>query len=464
MPRSSRQDALFEEPDGFAPESALAPDAPLAERCRPAALEAYVGQDAILGPGRPLRKAIEDDRVPSMILWGPPGSGKTTLARLVARLTRSEFLQLSATSSGTKDLRAVVERAELSRRAGRKTILFIDEIHRWNKSQQDALLPHVESGLVILIGATTENPSFEVNAALLSRCTVYTLAPLGEVALTAVLSRAIGFLAEEGCVIEAEPEALSRIAAASHGDARAALNALEGAARFIAPEGGVIRLTAESLAEALQDKRMLYDKSGEEHYNVISAFHKSMRGSDPQAALYWLARMMESGEDPLYAARRMVRFASEDVGLADPNALLIAIAARDSYHMLGSPEGELALAQAAVYLACAPKSNSLYKAYGEAMAAVKQRGYLPVPLHIRNAPTKLMDGLGYGKGYQYAHDFDHAYVAQDYLPDPLRGSRFYEPADRGYEAKIKERMDFWRKLAEANQPAANPDSEKKKGE
>ncbi|MDP8245824.1 MAG: replication-associated recombination protein A [Candidatus Hinthialibacter antarcticus] len=446
MEETNRQDALFESAE-TPPIDAPQKGAPLAERCRPAALSEFAGQEDVLGADRPLRKAIENDRVPSMVLWGPPGSGKTTLARLVARLTRAQFLMLSATNSGAKDLRQVVERAQVHRSRS-KTILFIDEIHRWNKSQQDALLPHVESGLITLIGATTENPSFEVNAALLSRTTVFTLVSLEPDQLLHVLENGLVVLKQDGLNIEAEDDALAAIASASHGDARVALNALEQAALYFAEDDQTVVLTVEGVSRVLQEKRMLYDKSGEEHYNIISAFHKSMRGSDPQAALYWFARMMESGEDPLYAARRMVRFASEDVGLADPNALLITIAARDAYHMLGSPEGELALAEAAVYLATAPKSNALYQAFNEALATVKSKGYLPAPMHIRNAPTSLMKDMGYGKGYRYDHDFDHAYAAQNYLPDQIAKQEFYEPTSRGFEAKIQERMNYWKELAD----------------
>ncbi|MGC9328359.1 MAG: replication-associated recombination protein A, partial [Candidatus Hinthialibacter sp.] len=319
-------------------------------------------------------------------------------------------------------------------------ILFIDEIHRWNKSQQDALLPHVESGLITLIGATTENPSFEVNGALLSRVTVYTLQMLGEEHLEKIVERGIEQLRAEGCAIEAEPEALQAIASASHGDARAALNMLEIMYEFLRDDSGVMRLTRDAVSRALQEKRLLYDKSGEEHYNLISALHKSMRDSDPQGALYWLVRMLEAGEDPLYVIRRIIRFASEDIGLADPNALLLAIAARESYRCLGSPEGELAIAQAAIYMANAPKSNAVYAAYNKAQQAVKQYGALPVPLHIRNAPTGLMKNLGYGKGYQYAHDYQDAFVLQEHLPDALQGATFYDPTDRGREAKIREQM------------------------
>ena len=447
MPDRNAQDTFFPNDSQAEPDDLDAADsasAPLAERCRPTRLKEVFGQDEILGQGRPLRRAIERDKIPSMILWGPPGSGKTTLARLLASLSKAQFLKLSATSSGIKDLRAVVERARNARRKyDRGTILFIDEIHRWNKSQQDALLPHVESGLVVLIGATTENPSFEVNGALLSRVTVYVLKTLEPESLLPILERGVEKLCEEGLKLEADEEALQAIVSASHGDARTALNALENAAEFVRPQNGAVRLTAEGVAEALQAKRILYDKSGEEHYNLISALHKSMRDGDPQGTLYWLARMLEAGEDPLYVMRRIIRFAAEDIGLADPNALLLAIAARDSYRFLGSPEGDLAIAQAAVYMATAPKSNAIYAAYNKAVKAVKERGYLPVPLHIRNAPTGLMKNLGYGKDYKYAHDYDGAVVDQDHLPDELKGTRFYEPTDRGREAAIRERMRQW---------------------
>lgn len=433
--------------------------APLAERNRPQRLEDFLGQEALLGENAPLRRAIERDRVPSMILWGPPGSGKTTLAYLIAHKTHALFLKLSATDSGIKDLRGVVEQADSHQRRGSgKTILFIDEIHRWNKSQQDALLPHVESGLITLIGATTENPSFEVNGALLSRVTVFTLASLQPTHLMQILKNGLDLLRKEIGGIEVDDEALQAIVSVSHGDARVALNSLQQVLNFYREEGGEIHLTFENTASALQQKRILYDKSGEEHYNLISALHKSIRGSDPQGTLYWLARMLEAGEDPLYLARRLIRMAVEDIGLADPQALAVTIAARDAFHMLGTPEGELALAQAAVYLAAAPKSNALYVAYKEAVQAVKEHGYQPAPLHIRNAPTKLMKNIGYGKGYLYAHDFEDAYIPQQYLPDLLKDKTFYTPTDRGYEKEIKERLEFWKKLADERRTDVQQDT------
>ncbi|HQO35750.1 MAG TPA: replication-associated recombination protein A [bacterium] len=450
MNEDPSQGALFEhEPETAEQTPAPVPKEriPLVERARPVTLDEIVGQDELLGPGKPLRQAVEIDRIPSMILWGPPGSGKTTLARVIAGVTRAEFLQLSATESGVKDLRTIVEKARQNRAHGNRTVLFIDEIHRWNKSQQDALLPHVECGLVDLIGATTENPSFEVVGPLLSRVTVFKLDGLGERDLVTILERGLGILQSDGAIHSADAESLEIIARASHGDARTALNYLQQTAVFLRrrpPEERIIN--RKVCGEALQAKRILYDKSGEEHYNLISALHKSMRDSDPQAALYWLARMLEGGEDPLYLARRIVRFASEDVGLADPMALLVTLAAKDSYHFLGTPEGELALAEAVVYVSCAPKSNRVYRAFGEAMDAVKKHGYLPVPMHIRNAPTRLMKDFGYGKGYQYAHDDDEAIVFQEDLPDLLKGKVFYEPTDRGHEAKIKKRLEDWAEL------------------
>jgi putative ATPase len=416
---------------------------------RPRNLNELLGQEDIIGPGTLLRKAVESGKVPSLILWGPPGSGKTSLAMLLAQQANANFTTLSAVSSGVKDIRRAVEEAqELLDTSRTPTILFIDEIHRFNKSQQDALLPHVERGLLTLIGATTENPSFEVISALLSRCRVYVLKPLGEENIRDLLERALsdperGFGKEE---IELEDEALGALAEAVHGDARSALNALEMA--VVSLPQRPLRLSSGLLLEALQKKALLYDKGGEEHFNIISAFHKSLRGSDPDAALYWLARMLAAGEDPLYLARRMVRFASEDIGNADPQALPIALAAMNAYHALGTPEGELALAQAALYLATAPKSNAAYTAFGQAMETAQSKGPLPPPLSIRNAPTRLMKDLGYSKGYLYDHDSPEAYRPQEYFPEGLEGTQFYHPVPRGFEREILKRLEYWKKLRE----------------
>ncbi|HMA84835.1 MAG TPA: replication-associated recombination protein A [Desulfosalsimonadaceae bacterium] len=422
---------------------------PLADRMRPKTLDALIGQEHAVGPGTLIRNAVIADRLFSMILWGPPGSGKTTIARIIAEQTRCHFVHLSAVLTGVKDIRSVIETAKEQQQLYQKrTILFVDEIHRFNKSQQDAFLHHVESGLITLIGATTENPSFEVISALLSRCQVISLDALSEADIEKLLTRAVTD-AEKGLgKTELTPSdaALSHIVSISDGDGRAALNALEIAA-FTTQSAGRTEITREDLETALQRKALAYDKAGEAHYNLISAFHKSLRGGDPDAALYWLARMMEGGEDPFYIARRMVRFASEDIGNADPRALTLAMDAMAAYRFLGSPEGDLSLAQAAAYLACAPKSNRIYTAYGQIQRTIKKTGTLPVPYHIRNAPTRLMKAEGYAEGYQYPHDYPDAVVDQDYLPDKLRGSSFYQPTDRGYEKIIKERLDYWRGIS-----------------
>jgi putative ATPase len=428
------------------------PDAPLADRVRPRSLEEIVGQDEVLGPGRPLRRAIERDELRSLILWGPPGSGKTTLAFVIRRLTRAHFEAMSAVLSGVKELREVLRAAEeRRRREGRRTIVFIDEIHRFNKAQQDALLAHVESGDIVLIGATTENPSFEENAALLSRSRVVVLKPLGEAELARVLRQA---LADEerglGRLKAAvEDDALAFLAGASDGDARTALNVLELAVGAADPDPeGRRRVDLAAMKQAFARKALLYDRAGEEHFNVISALHKSVRNSDADAGLYWLARMLEAGEDPLYVARRLVRFASEDVGLADPQALVLAMAAQQAVHFVGLPEGALALAELVVYLAAAPKSNALYRAYGEAARDALETRAEPVPLWIRNAPTGLMKDLGYGAGYRYAHDEAEGVSEMECLPDSLRGRRYYAPTDRGGEAELRARLEAARLIRE----------------
>ncbi|MCL0087652.1 replication-associated recombination protein A [Dehalococcoidia bacterium] len=426
-------------------EQQLEREAPLAARMRPRCFAEFVGQEHIVGEGRVLRKAIEQDLIPSMIFWGPPGSGKTTLAFVIAAVTSSHFSPISAVSAAVADLRRVVEEAKTRRGMhGQRTILFIDEIHRFNKAQQDAVLPHVENGTITMIGATTENPSFEVISALLSRCRVFTLNMLTDEQIGLIIQRALEDR-ERGLGemrVEVAEDALRHLIAMSNGDARISLSALEMAALTTAPDDlGVRHIELGAIEDALQHRALRYDKSGEEHYNLISALHKSLRGSDPDAALYWLGRMLEAGEDPLYIARRLVRFASEDVGLADPQALVQANAAQQAVHFIGMPEGNLALAQAVVYLAAAPKSNSLYKAYSRVQADVEKTHTHPVPLHLRNPVTHLMREIGYGKGYKYAHDFPGHFVKQQNLPDALEGRKYYEPSDQGFEREIEKRKE-----------------------
>src|SRR5689334_1505216 len=430
---------------------------PLADRMRPRTLDEYVGQEHLIGPGKPLRVSIERDDSGSIIFWGPPGTGKTTLAKIIANMTKADFIEFSAVLAGIKEIKQVMADAERAKQYGTRTIVFIDEIHRFNKAQQDAFLPHVEKGNIRLIGATTENPSFEIISALLSRSRVYVLKPLTEDQIVALLQRAL--VDEErglgSMKLRASDEVLKKIAAYSSGDARSSYNVLEVAASLARGRDGKevgAEISDEIVTDALQKRVLLYDKAGEEHYNLISALHKSVRNSDPDAALYWLARMLESGEDPLYIARRMVRMASEDVGLAEPNALAITMAAKDAFHFIGPPEGYLALAQAAVYLSLAPKSNALQTAYGERIEDVHKTEADPVPLHLRNAPTGLMKNLGYGAGYKYAHNFEEKVTDMPCLPDNLAGRTWYHPTDQGFEQRLRVRLDEIRKIKSSAAP------------
>ena len=449
---------------------------PLAERMRPRTLDEFIGQEKLLGPGKPLRQQIENDQISSMLLWGPPGCGKTTLARMIARLTRAEFVAFSAVLAGIKEIKEVMAASERKSHGGLRTIVFVDEVHRFNKAQQDAFLPYVEAGHITFIGATTENPSFEVISPLLSRTKVYVLDPLSTPQIVDLLKRAIADK-ERGLGndnVEATDEVLFRIASYANGDARSAYNTLDLAARSAKPAASGARgegksvgaqhaaphpgkhdppkpaslrtITRELLEDVLQRKLLRYDKAGEEHFNLISALHKSVRNSDPDATLYWLVRMLESGEDPLYLARRLVRMASEDIGLAEPGALAVTLAAKDAFDFLGVPEGNLALAQAAVYLALAPKSNAVYTAYGEVMDDVQKTEADPVPLHLRNAVTGLMKNVGYGQGYKYAHDFDDKLTDMTCLPDNLSGRTWYKPTDQGFELRLRARLEEIRKL------------------
>jgi putative ATPase len=421
---------------------------PLADRMRPRTLEEYAGQEHLIGPGKPLRTQIERDDTGSLIFWGPPGTGKTTLAKIIASMTKAEFIEFSAVLAGIKEIKQVMADAERARQYGTRTIVFIDEIHRFNKAQQDAFLPHVEKGNIRLIGATTENPSFEINGALLSRTRVYVLKPLTEDQIVQLLRRALtdGERGLGTMKVSASDDVLKKIASYTSGDARSAYNVLEVAAGLAQQSGTPAEITDDIVRDALQKRILLYDKTGEEHYNLISALHKSVRNSDPDAALYWLGRMLEAGEDPLYVARRVVRMAVEDIGLADPNALSLCMAARDAVDFIGMPEGNLALAQAVVYLSVAPKSNALYTAYGAVQQDVEQTAAESVPLHLRNAPTGLMKGLGYGKDYQYAHDIEGKVANMQCLPDNLRDRTYYRPTNEGIEKRIRDRMEEIKKL------------------
>ncbi len=455
---------------------------PLADRMRPRTLDEFVGQEHLVGPGKPLRVQIERDDPTSMIFWGPPGTGKTTLAKIIARITKADFIEFSAVLSGIKEIKQVMTDAERARQYGTRTIVFVDEIHRFNKAQQDAFLPHVEKGNIRLIGATTENPSFEINSALLSRCRVYVLKPLTEDEIVLLLRRALSDK-EHGLGemhLQTSVESLRKIAAYSSGDARNAYNVLEVAAALtlnqrsaqpstvephLPTSSAATTITDATIQEALQKRILLYDKSGEEHYNLISALHKSVRNSDPDAALYWLARMLEAGEDPLYIARRVVRMAVEDIGLAEPNALALCMAARDAVDFIGMPEGNLALAQAVVYLCVAPKSNALYTAYGAVLQDVEQTVAESVPLHLRNAPTSLMKNLGYGKDYQYAHDTEEKVADMQCLPDSLRDRVYYHPTNEGVEKRINERLEEIKRIKQpASARPSNPGKDRTKRE
>lgn len=432
------------------PPKSTEPRPPLAERIRPRSLDEFVGQEHLVGKGRFLSSVLQAEHPPSLIFWGPPGSGKTTLAHLIANSTKCRFVFFSAVLSGVKEVRELVAEARTRRQRGERTILFVDEIHRFNRNQQDAFLPHVEDGTIILMGATTENPSFEVNAPLLSRCKVLTLRPLRVEQVVTLLRRAVNDrergVGDLGVVCD--DELLAEIAEWAEGDARRALNLLEQSLALCAVTDGQRLLSAREVREAAQHRVLLFDKGREEHYNVISALIKSLRGSDPDAAVYWLARLLESGEDPMFVARRMVVFASEDVGNADPRGLMVAVAALQAFHAVGMPEGWIPLSHAATYLATAPKSNASYVAYRRAAAELQETGTLPVPLHLRNAPTKLMKAEGYAEGYRYPHDFPGHVVSQQYLPDELAGRRYYDPGEEGYERDIGRRLAAWRKESE----------------
>jgi putative ATPase len=428
-------------------------EAPLAARMRPTGFDEFVGQERLVGKGRVLRRAIESGKLPSIVLWGPPGSGKTTLAYIIAGITESHFSPVSAVSAGVADLRRIIEQARERRKMSRqRTILFIDEIHRFNKAQQDAILPYVEDGTITLIGATTENPSFEVISPLLSRCQVFTLKPLATDEIRIIVFRALKDSLRGLGALKAElaDDAMEHIITMSNNDARAALNVLEMAALTTPPDDkGRRHISLATIEDAIQHRALTYDKGGEQHFDTISALHKSMRGSDPDASLYWMARMLEAGEDPLYVARRLVRFASEDVGMADPQALVVAMAVQQAVHFIGMPEGNLALAEAVVYLATAPKSNSLYQAYSRVQEELKKGSSESVPMHLRNPVTSLMKDIGYGKGYKYAHDYPGHFVKQQNLPDALKEKRFYTPGDQGYEKQVSERLkDLWQEKDE----------------